>query len=165
MRAPRLSAVATLGEPHLLAEVLARAQELHGGRQVAALTHDVGESRVQVRRAPQGGLALPCRKLQRLFVGLDRFAETSLRDPDVGQGDRCIHRVRDVAGSLHARHALGMDLMCRLEVAARPRRESQDRRRPTLVEVVALRCEIQDRPGVPDGCAATSPPICARTAR
>ena len=54
------------------------------------------------------GVALLGRKLQCLLIGTHRLAETTLRNPDIRQGDCAPDGVRDVPGPLQMRHALGI---------------------------------------------------------
>ena len=88
------------------------------------------------------------RKLQCLLVGAHRLVETTLRNPDIRQGDGATDCVRDVPGLLQLRHALGIRPVRCLEIPARPGGESQERRCRSALEMVVLRDEVERPPGV-----------------
>ena len=120
-------AIPVLREPGVLAQLLAFQQVLRGGIQIVMLTVELAHSHVHVCRSPQYRLALLRRKLQSPLIGTHRLAETTLRNPDIGQSDCAIDCVRDVPGHLQTSHAIGKRPVCCLEIPARPGCESQER--------------------------------------
>ena len=78
-------AIRVLRQPGVLAQLLARQQVLRGRLQIVTLAVEFAHADVHVSRSPQHRRALLRRKLQCLLVGAHRLAETTLRNPDIGQ--------------------------------------------------------------------------------
>ena len=74
--------------------------------------------------------------------------ESALRDANVRQGDGATKDIGDVAGALQTAHTLGIRAVRRLQVAARPRREPEDRRGGTTPDVVVLGDEVERTTGM-----------------
>ena len=97
------------------------------------------------------GPTLPGGERQSPLVDAQRLAETTLRDPDVGQGDRAPDHVREVTGLLQARHAGGVPAARGLEIPARPGGERQEPGCASAPEVVVLADEVERPPGMGHG--------------
>jgi hypothetical protein len=140
-------AIRVLRQPHVLTQLLAAQQVRGGGRQIVLLTEKLAHTHIQVCGSPQDRVTLCCRKLQSPLIGAHGFAQTTLRDPDICQGDHATDRLRDNPGPLHPRHALGIRPVGRLEIPARPC-QSQERHCRSALEMVVLRNEVERSPRV-----------------
>ena len=109
-------------------------------------------------------LALLRRKLQCLLVGAHRLVETTLRNPDIRQGDCAADCVGDVPGPLQTRHAIGIR---RCAASRSPLVQDASPRSAAAAsapEMVVLRDEVERPPGILHG-PATSPSTRAWPAR
>ncbi len=73
-------------------------QVLPGGIEIVPFEEELAHAHVHVCRAAQDDRAMLRRTLEPPLVGAHRLLESTLRDPDVGQGDGAADDVRDVPG-------------------------------------------------------------------
>ena len=142
---------AVLREARTLAQLLAVQQGSRGGRQIASLAVQLAHTDVEIARPPRDGLARRQRLPERTLVGVHRFVEAALRDPDLGQGDGAIDGVRDVPRHPHTRYAIGKRPVRSIKIPACPMRQPQQRRCRAAPKLVVLRHEIEHPPGVARG--------------
>src|SRR6266700_1635937 len=107
--------------------------------QIVMLTVELTHSHIQVCHSLQDRLAQLQSILQSVLVGTHCLAETTLRNPYISQGDCATDGVREVPGSLHTCHAIGIRPVCCLEIPVRPEGESQERRCRSAPQALLLR--------------------------
>src|SRR5881227_703016 len=113
--------------------------------QIVALAVKLAHTQVHVCCSPQHRRALLCRELQCLLVGAHGLAETTLRNPYIGQCDSAAECVGVVPGPPQTCHASGIRLMCGLEISARPPCQAKQRGRTSAPEMV-VGCEVERPP-------------------
>jgi hypothetical protein len=59
-------------------------------------------------------------QLQRPFIDPRGVAETTLRDPYIGQGQNAPHRIRDIPSFLQMSHTFGKRLVRSFKITFRP---------------------------------------------
>ena len=118
---------------------------LGGTVQLAPFAAEFAHGDMHVGGTLRGGLALLRRQPQPPFERGHRLAELALRGQDVGQIDRAVDRVGDIAGAQHPRHAVAVSLAGGFEVALRPGGETQQRLGRTIDKVVVRR-DKRERP-------------------
>ena len=80
-------------------------------------------------------LPLRLRQLQSLLIDLHRLRETTLHRPNVGQAIGATQGKNDIAGLLKPGHALGQRLVSRVQFAAGPVGQPQQRRRRATPDI------------------------------
>src|SRR5579864_376815 len=136
-------AIRVLRQAGALAQLLARLEVLQGGLQVVPLAVDSAYPDVHVRRSAQNWRALLRRQLQCVLMGAQRLAQTTLRNPNISQRERAAESVGVVSGPPQARHPIGIRLMSRLEISARPPCQSEQHSSASTPQMVILRCDVK----------------------
>src|SRR5205823_3674984 len=100
-----------LRQPDVLAQRLAGQQVLRGGVQIVPLTVELTHTHVHVCRSTEYRRARRRLAGQSLLVGAHGVAETTLRNPYIGQGHGATECVGVMPGPLQTRHSSGVTLV------------------------------------------------------
>ena len=138
-----MPAVGVLPTARVFAKFGAGPQVLHRGTKLIPFVEALAHAHVHVGRSSHDGRAMFGRDSEPPLISAHRFAMTTLRDPNVSQGDRATNRVGDVSGPLEARLGLGPGSVRLVEVTPRPVRERQEPCCRSAAQVIVVADEFE----------------------
>ncbi len=136
-------AVAPIGQPSLVAQLLGASQVLDGDCLLALLMGELAQPQIQVGRAPDRRLTLRAHQSHGLGIASNSLMETTLHYSDIGQARGDTGGEMQAADLLKSNHGIGKRAIGRLQIAAGPLGEAEECRGRPAPEIVCFWYEIE----------------------